>query len=193
MEQQQTVETVRCRGSMHPSAADSTTAGDCKQQPGRCIDRALRVPHDGAACMCSAAQRSALSAVQRVALAPQCSALQRSAAHGSAAQRSACLQEEEEEGGGGILCTFQLAGLTKAASSSRRTRRPPSLPHDQPAPQRSVRTRAVGVDNGDHCQCAARCAVQHSAAQCSAFKRTAAQGSAVQSLPESQPCASAHA
>jgi hypothetical protein len=27
------------------------------------------------------------------------------------------------------------------------------LPHDQPAPQRSVRTRAAGVDNGDNCQC----------------------------------------
>ena len=29
--------------SMHASAADSTTANDCRQQPGRCSDRVDRV------------------------------------------------------------------------------------------------------------------------------------------------------
>jgi hypothetical protein len=134
--------------------------------------------------MCSAAQHTECSAVQRVALAPQCSAWQRSAAHGSAVQRTQCITVPVV--GGGLLCTFQLAGPTKAASSSRRTRRSPSLPHEQPAPQSSVRTRGSG--RGQRRQLPVRCTVQckcsagavrRSTVPSSALQRSALQRSAV--------------
>ena len=154
--------------SMRASAADSTAVQDCRQHAGRCSDRVDRVS------VFASVRAHACSCVH---VRVSCACLRH--------VRCVCVCVYAMCACGGGYCTHFSWLVRRRLRHHRGGRvdhhrfRMTSLPHSA-----ACAHVAVGVDNGDNCQCAARCSAsavqtQCSAAQCLPAHCSAAQRSAV--------------